>query len=263
VRKSAIRISLGICVIILASCVSSSTRFPTVSLGNPYENPKMVSGYLRIPEGEGPFPAVVLLHTCGGLKPHVTQHWPKYLTGLGYAVFTVDSYGPRGVRYCTQIKYGSKIIQAEDALGALDYLATLPSVDANRVGVMGFSTGAIAINKYIVTLVRKTTEAVKFKAAIAMYGTCWGMSSSYNTDSVPLMVIAGERDENITPSCISAAEYIPDIEVQVLPDAHHAFDSRPASGRTDSGGNYMQYSEFATNKARQLTKEFFAKHLGR
>ena len=260
-RKSAIRISLGICVIILASCVSSSTRFPTVSLGNPYENPKMVSGYLRIPEGEGPFPAVVLLHTCGGLKPHVTQHWPNYLTGLGYAVLVVDSYGPRGARNCTQLKYG-EIFQAEDAFGALDYLATLQSVDANRVGVMGFSKGAIAINRYIVTLVRKTTEAVNFKAAIALYGTCKRMSSSYNTDSVPLMVIAGERDENITPSCISAAEYIPDIEVQVLPDAYHAFDSRPASGRTDSGGNYMQYSEFATNKARQLTKEFFAKYLG-
>ena len=261
-RESAIRIGLGICVIFLASCVSSSTRFPTVSLGNPYENPKIVSGFMRMPKGEDPFPAIVLLHSCGGLKPHVTQHWPNYLTGLGYAVLVVDSYRPRGARYCTQLRNG-KIFQAEDALGALDYLATLPSVDANRVGVMGFSTGAIAINRYIVTLVRKTTEAVNFKAAIAMYGTCWGISYSYNADSVPLMAIAGEKDVNHAPACISAAEgYLPEIEVHVLPGAYHAFDSRSASGRTDSGGSYMQYSESATNKARQLTKEFFAKHLG-
>ncbi len=221
---------------------------------------------MRMPKGEGPFPAIVLLHGCRGhLSDNVARHWPDYLTGLGYAVFVVDSYGPRGTNFCNQNSWllnTGVVIQAEDALGALDYLATLPSVDANRVGVMGFSTGAVAINRYIVTFVRKTTEAANFKAAIAMYGTCWGISSSYNADSVPLMVIAGEKDVYHAPACISAAEYLPDIEVHVLPDAYHAFDSRSASGRTDPGGHYMRYSKLATNKARQPTKEFFAKHLG-
>ncbi len=252
------RFGLGICVILLASC-SSYPKFPTVSLGKPYENPKVVSGILRMPEGEGPFPAVVLLHSCGGLKPHVTQHWPSYLTDLGYVVLVVDSYQPRGAKYCTQIKYRYLRIQAEDAFGALDYLATLPSVDANRVGVMGFSTGAIAINRYIVNSFREGSEGVNFRATIALYGAC---SSVYDSDSVPLMAIAGEKDFNAAASCIAVGKQSPGLEVHVLPGAYHAFDSKSASGRRDAGGRKMQYSESATNKARQLTKEFFAQHLG-
>jgi len=253
-------ISLLAGIFLLASCGSTNTSFPTGSLGNPYKHPKTVSGLLILPEGDGPFPAVVLLHTCGGLRPHVTQDWPDYLTDLGYAVLTVDSFGPRGVSSCTKLKFG-KVFQAEDAFGALEYLVTLPSIDAARIGVMGFSTGAIAINRHIVTSVKKSSEGANFKAAIALYGTCWGISG-YRADSVPLMEIAAENDVNHAPTCIAAGKTNPGIEVHVLPGANHAFDSHHRGGRYDSGGSYMQYSQSATDMARQLTKKFFAKHLG-
>ena len=253
------RTALGICIILLVSCASSNIRFPTGSLGEPYDNPKIVSGILRIPEGEGPFPAVVLIHGCGGLAPFMTQEWPRYLTGLSYAVLVVDSYGSRGAKHCLQIKYRHTRILAEDAFGALDYLATLPSIDANRVGVMGFSRGAIAVSTYIVNSIREETEGVDYKAAIALYGAC---SSEYDSDSVPLMAIAAEKDLKNASPCIVVGKQSPDLEVYVIPGAYHGFDSKSASGKTNFGGTKMQYSESATNKARQLTKEFFAKHLG-
>ena len=184
------RIGLLLVILLLASCVATRTSFPTKSLGNPYKNPKVVSGRLSLPEGEGPFPAVVLLHTCGGLRPHIGR-WQDYLTGLGYAALAVDSYGPRGVSSCTQLP-GGKIAQAEDALGALEHLANLPSIDATRVGVMGFSTGAIAINSHIVNSMKRTSDASSFKAAIAVYGMC-AYISDYDANSIPLMEIAAEN----------------------------------------------------------------------
>lgn len=213
-----------------------------------------------IPEGEGPFPAIVLLHGCGGLTPYVIREWPSYLTSLGYTVLVVDSYGSRGAKNCKQTKYHHTRILAEDAFGALDYLATLPSVDTNRVGVMGFSRGAIAVSQYIVNSIREELEGVNFKAAIALYGAC---SSEYDSDSVPLMAIAAEKDLKNASPCIAVGKQSPELEVHVIPGAYHGFDSRSASGKVDFGGTEMRYSESATNKARQLTKGFFAKHLGK
>ena len=159
-------------ILILASCASTNTQFPTGSLGDPYVYPEIISGILFMPDGDGPFPAVVLLHTCGGLRPHVTQDWPDYLTGLGNVVLAVDSFGSRGVSSCTQLPGGGKIAQAHDAFGALEHLANLPFVDAARVGVMGFSSGAIAINNHIVNSTTKKPDGNDFKAAIALYGNC-------------------------------------------------------------------------------------------
>ena len=52
---------------------------------------RTIPGLIAKPEGKGPFPAVVLLHTCGGLRPHVYTDWTNYLTALGYVTFSVDS----------------------------------------------------------------------------------------------------------------------------------------------------------------------------
>ncbi len=67
---------------------------------------RTISGLLAKPPGDGPFPAVVLLHTCGGLQPHVITDWPDYLTGLGYVTLSVDSFSPRGIRRCPTVRSG-------------------------------------------------------------------------------------------------------------------------------------------------------------
>ncbi len=137
------RIGLFLSILFIASC---SSNYLTENLGTTGNNPRTISGYLSTPKGAGPFPAVVLLHTCGGLRTHVTEDWPNYLTGLGYVVFSVDSYSScremRGTPYMYQ--------QTKDAFGALELLAKKPSVDGARVGVMGFSAGGHAVNEYLV-----------------------------------------------------------------------------------------------------------------
>jgi dienelactone hydrolase len=51
--------------LLLAGCAAHATSFPAAP------TPKTAFHSLYRPDGPGPFPAVVLLHTCAGLRPHV------------------------------------------------------------------------------------------------------------------------------------------------------------------------------------------------
>ena len=56
-------------------------------------------GHLSGPKGDGPFPAIVLLHSCGGLG-RSSEVWTARLVDWGYVVLNVDSFGPRGEATC-------------------------------------------------------------------------------------------------------------------------------------------------------------------
>ncbi|WP_169730024.1 dienelactone hydrolase family protein [Comamonas badia] len=95
------------------------------------------------PAGEGPFPAVVLMHTCGGLKgapnAHMKQHAQELLEA-GHVVLVIDSYGPRGFDNCAaRAPSGSGGIA--DAYAALALLAAKPFVDGTRIYQVGYSWG--------------------------------------------------------------------------------------------------------------------------
>jgi dienelactone hydrolase len=250
-------------ILLLTACQTTSVTFSSAKDKSSFGN---LQGLLAKPDGKGPFPAVVLLHTCGGVKRHVSEDWPNYLTSLGYVVLTVDTMGVRGYSICTQMGGGpaGAYMQSEDAYGALDYLATLPYVDGNRVGVMGFSMGAMAINNYMVEAASQTKRRHEFKAAIAAYGHCRSISfSTRGNIGIPLMELVGELDSVHGPSCIEAGKNKL-AEVNVLKATYHAFDqSQFTNLRYDSYGSAMLYSSSAHSKAEELTKAFLAKHLSK
>jgi dienelactone hydrolase len=220
-----------------------------------------ITGLITKPKGAGPFPAVVLLPTCEGLQPHVTKVWPEYLTRLGYATVTVDSLGPRGLRRCAIELVRDSPALTRDAYGALVYLASLAFVDKDRIGVMGFSMGALTINYFAGRHIR-LSSGLTFKAAVCLYGACFALRPS--PGMIPLTIIVGNRDKEMIVSSCSAVPNHPSIRVHVLPDTYHAFD-RPeiTTIRYDFVGSPMLYSAAATRAAQEITKEFFAQHLGR
>ena len=243
---------------LLAGCVTN------VSFKNFNEE---IDGILRKPEGQGPFPAVVLLHTCGGLRPHVITDWPDYLNELGYVTLAVDSFGSRSLGDCPNRVQRSISIRVTDAYAGLDYLTTLPYVDENKIAVMGFSLGAATINGGLVTGRSKSsrflgaTDGIDFKAAISLYGSCRGMFAI--TYSMPTMEVVGSRDTKFAVSCSRLANSEA-VELHILPDVYHAFDRAEIEQIKDDGfGNPMLYDREATKKAQELTKAFLAKHLGK
>ena len=84
---------------ILAHCASLlSERLPLKydekSVGGPNSSAPL---QLYLPPGNGPFPAVLVMHGCGGINDN-HRSWAGRLVGWGYAAVIVDSFGPRNQR---------------------------------------------------------------------------------------------------------------------------------------------------------------------
>ena len=251
------RLWVLIVVVMSLSACAGGVSFPNAKLYPNDKRSETVPGLLAKPKGKGPFPAVVLLTTCGGMKSHVTQDWPNYLNGLGYVTLTADSLGARGYSRCTRRNFMAKNYHGitKDAYGALDYLAAQPFVDKTKIAVMGFSMGAAAINNELVPRRFRGKNGLDFKAAIALYGYCYTLRSG----SIPLLEILAEKDKLAT-GCLTRAKGESGIEVLLIPGAYHAFDSPEGSGRKDNYGNYMLYDADATATAKESTKAFLKKH---
>ncbi len=96
-----------------------------------------IQGYLTRPKGAGPFPAVVLLHTCLGL-PAERASIGERIAAWGYVALFVDDFATRGLKETCAVDFKPALPDAE---GAFAYLASLPYVDPARIAAVGFSQG--------------------------------------------------------------------------------------------------------------------------
>src|SRR5579863_9693675 len=55
-----------------------------------------LSAIMLLPPGKGPFPAIIVLHTCGG-RSLLQEDWAARLNAWGYAAVIPNSFTPRGV----------------------------------------------------------------------------------------------------------------------------------------------------------------------
>jgi len=143
-------------LVVLAGCATSggavtladgrTGSFPILTRTLPtrpemVEQPGTITGDLSLPAGSGRVPAVIVLHSCAGVTPNVTE-WARELNRMGYAALVVDSFTGRGVKeICTghvSVNPGSRLA---DLFRAQELLATHPRVDPQRIGVLAFSHG--------------------------------------------------------------------------------------------------------------------------
>ncbi len=105
-----------------------------------------LAGTLTLPEGRGPFPAVVLVTGSGpqNRDEELFDHKPfaviaDYLTRRGIAVLRYDD---RGTGQSTgDFSRGTSADFTQDALAAFDYLLTRPEVSRKKIGILGHSEG--------------------------------------------------------------------------------------------------------------------------
>jgi len=178
------------------------------------------AGRLYRPDGSGPFPATVLLPACGGVGGYVFKQ-AELLKGEGYVAFAVDTLSPRRVTdLCLKGRHTVDDV-AEDAFRALAYLRSLPFVERDRIGVMGWSHGAMAVLSAISTQPRSGG----FQAAVVFYPDCAYFSQ--NT-TVPLLLLLAELDDWTPPrQCAEMATRLQQqgqaVVYKVYPGAHHGF----------------------------------------
>lgn len=86
----------------------------------------------------------------------------KEATERGYVIVAPDYRGStgHGAAHYNAIDYGGK--EVDDVMGAYDYLKTLPYVDSDRIGVMGWSHGGFIASHLVMR------EETPFKAAAAI-----------------------------------------------------------------------------------------------
>ena len=138
-------------------------RFASAGQGEP------IQGYLTRPKGAGPFPAVVLLHTCLGL-PDERAAIGERVAAWGYVALFVDDFATRGLKETCAVDLKQAVA---DAYGALAYLGGLPYVDPTRVAAVGFSQGGDTALKIATSGgTRSADQGAVFRAVAAFYAPC-------------------------------------------------------------------------------------------
>jgi dienelactone hydrolase len=259
-------LAIALLALLSASASAQSVRFPSVAAGGSAAGPE-ITGWLYKPSGTGPFPAIILAHTCAGVNQH-TETWGKLLASWGYVVLVPDSFGPRGEKQiCTKALSITGDMRVADVAGALKFLATQPDVRAGRIGIIGHSHGGWTAMR----AVQKSygLAALGLRAAVAYYPSC---TPQLDRDvDVPLLILVGDKDD-WTPAdpCrqLQAAGFPrPDlVEAVYYPNAYHSFDirmpDRTVPGRAGTT-HRLAYDPAAASDAEARTKAFFAKYLNR
>jgi dienelactone hydrolase len=94
------------------------------------------------PSGPGPFPAIVLAHSCSGVR---TAHrgWAQRSVKWGYC--RADARQLQSARHQGGVhrgRTGDANMRVADIAGALDFLATRPYVRKGAIAMIGHSHGA-------------------------------------------------------------------------------------------------------------------------
>lgn len=225
-----------------------------------------LTGELLRPPGNGPFPAVVMVHGCGGVAAKSDRARAERYVSWGYAALSYDSFGPRGIdNTCTAI--GPTADRALDALGALAYLAQLPFIDPERIAVVGYSQGAEIALSAIDADNAASVSAHRFKAAVAYYSP--GCPSEYQALTAPMLLLMGGRDDWATvhdcrAELATRTETTPSVKLVIYPEAYHDFDAVGIKGQPGTlGGHRLEYNEAADHAAAAEMRAFLEDILGR
>jgi dienelactone hydrolase len=230
---------------VLWSCASPKT---------PVELEAMLRPYYQIhqPSGDGPFPAVMVLHGGEGqsVERGHSHLWAQWLTTQGYVAVDIDSFSPRNVTE-REVSTGAKLWgneRASDVLVTLAYLKTLPFVDPEKIAVIGFSHGGwAALDSLSLAPPQKLpsglTEAPPgglegLRAVVAFYPWCKYPAAhrkGWESKIPVLFLLAGADTVVSTSSCKQVAEAQKanghPVEYYIYPDATHDFDNPNNHGK--------------------------------
>ena len=210
------------------------------------------------PEGDGPFPAVIMMHGCSGDTPYLDA-WEKRLVQWGYVVLRVDGLTPRKQQTFCDDPGDAVIPRAQDAYDAKAYLMGHPFVDKQKIGLIGWSQGATSALYAVNDSTSITDRKTPFQCAVSFYPYCTGISHL----NAPLLVLVGEKDiwcpseycKDLATSNKSPFE----IELKIYENATHCFDwegpDRVYNGQT------MKYNPEAAGDAFSRVQTFLAKYL--
>ncbi len=234
----------------------------------------MLKGKLTKPQGDGPFPSIVMLHGCRGIDK-AQDAWAARLAGWGYVALQLNSFSPRGVENtCPTPFLVPFTTRVQDAFDCKAYLATLPFVDRNRIAVAGWSHGgaltiaSISPENYLAWATLHNFYGLKkpgppFRAGIAFYP--WICVAPLSDSEAPLLILTGDSDV-IAPAAflkrnMPLEKTAHEISLKVYSGGYHTFDAEGVDTSFPNSPVRYKYDPSAAADAIVQVKEFLAKHL--
>jgi dienelactone hydrolase len=190
------------------------------------------------PDGDGPFPTVIALHSCGGLTGHsepvLSQYrdWAEQFIKDGKAVLLPDSYGSRGLGPQCRVKERRLTARRErvaDIAAARKWLMQQAWVAHDRISLIGWANGASALLWAVRPQNFSRNTEPDFRSAIAFYPDCRISAGLGWSARVPTLLLIGAKDDvSSPPACRQMVDGARGrsalARIVVYPGAYHDFD---------------------------------------
>lgn len=183
-----------------------------------------VSAYLAVPEGKGPFPALILAHEWWGLTEWIKKNADDFAS-KGYISLAIDLYrgistsSPEEARTLSGSVPQERAVQ--DLVSAFDYLRNRNEVVKHNIGSVGWCMGGGYSLKAAINI-------PELAVCVINYGRLVKETEALKRINCPVLGIFGERDQNIIPSEVKEFERaLNNVSVKnniiIYPEAGHAF----------------------------------------
>ena len=194
--------------------------------------PTTIAGVLRVAQGSGRLPLVILIHGSGGFEVNADV-WDRQFGSLGISTFALDSFSGREIASTvTDQSQLGRLNMILDLYRSLAVLAAHPWVDPNRIAVMGFSRGGQAALYATLKRFHKmwNPSGIDPAAYIALYPQC---NTTYISDTEvtdhPIRIFHGISDDYVEIAPCRAyfgrlKQAAKDVQMTEYPDTWHAFD---------------------------------------
>lgn len=223
-----------------------------VSYPSPGGNGENMRGYLVQPAGQGPFPAVLVIHENRGLNPYI-EDVARRLAVEGFLALAPDGLSPLGGYpgndddgRAMQAKLDQQKLRTDMLNGARFVKAH--ALSTGKLGVTGFCWGGGTTNWLA------TVMGADMQAGAPYYGAA-AETASVPKIKAPLLIHYADKDERINAMRPAFEAALKDagvpFEAHVYPGTQHGFhnDSTP------------RYDEAAAKLSWERTLGFFRKHL--
>lgn len=256
----------------LASGCATSPPISTEELSERLDRHNLV----LVPEGNGPFPAVLLMHACFGNLGHVDR-WARTLQSRGYVAVVINSMAARGLDgHFDNVAVCSGLVlrpadRARDITIAIEKLGRLERVDSRRIALVGFSHGGWTVLEYLgrpggADLGEAATRARESVRSVAVVYPYCGGDVEAGLDRWPrdvhLLMLLAENDRTVgTARCERVASEQTargyDVSLHVYPGVEHGYDVAPEL----VWGHEERYDEAAAADTQIRILEFLAQTL--
>ncbi len=216
-----------------------------------------VSGYLCVPQGKGPFPAVILIHEWWGLNDWVKENAQRFATN-GYIALAIDLY--RG-KLATSDEMAHELMRglpedraARDLASASAYLKSRPDVKGAKIGSIGWCMGG----GYSLAATQNIPDLA---GCVVCYGRLFTDSSALAKIPCPVLGLFGELDQGIPAQSVrdfeaQAKKEGKDVAVVIYPDAGHQFmnqnsRNKPGYRAADAKDAWSKIDEFFKRTLKQ------------